>query len=344
MESKYNKKHSFGEGILKCPECEGDIIYHNGEFKCTNCGLVLEDEYIEKSYQLSSIERLSFNEITLREFSRDRVLGSMINFYDIVNSFSKKSSTKVKDQSLNKMIRIFKKARQYNLWGFEYSSTQIKTYRFLKKLCLTLGIPESIQRETLYLYQKVISEVRKTNRHIFKNHLKLIAALLLIVIRNKHNMFPISLDLLVSTLKQLGYSIEKRMILSEVSKLIQLYGFKLKTPSIEVYFETNIRRLRNDDNFKRMLCEKDLDIDLFLAEAHDIGRKILLNLKRSDIGGRNPYLIAAAVTYASLKITARKRNIPSIITQSLLSKIINVPSYSIRDHYLFLKKVLPLSY
>ncbi|MGQ4833246.1 MAG: hypothetical protein ACP6IS_05045 [Candidatus Asgardarchaeia archaeon] len=329
-----NEKEDFLKSN-KCPECGGIIVYHEGEYKCSECGLVIENKTLDEK------NPVSFNEGAFRNFSSFKSLGSTISFSDIFKIEREKE--KHNERKYKESMKIYWGVLRENTLSFSYSSTQVKTYRVLEKLCSMLGIPKSIQKEVLYVYQKVVKLARKEKKsYLFKNHVRLIAALLLIVLRKNRNMYPISLDLLVSALKQLGFNYEKRMIVSEISKLIQFYGFKLKTPNMEVYFEANLKKLRISKVLREKLLNKSINVDDFFSKAHNIGRQILSKVIHESTKGYNPFLMAAAITYASLKIVARRNNKSSLVTQALIGKIIGVPSYSIRDHYLIIKELITL--
>jgi len=65
----------------------------------------------------------------------------------------------------------------------------------------------------------------------------------------------------------------------------------------------------------------------------------ILNLLNQKIrGSRNPYILAGAIVYGSDKLIARENNKKSILTQSIASRAMEIPEYSIRDHYVKLVK------
>ncbi|MCD6485151.1 MAG: transcription initiation factor IIB family protein [Candidatus Odinarchaeota archaeon] len=314
---------TFYDSLYKCPECGGNVVLHNGEYKCIDCGLVLGPEYTY-DYPLIHQQRS-------RVLSDSGCLGSFIGSYS--SNFLRDTFGK---PLINTKQKKYNRLRYYHKHNHYKSQTQrryIEATRILEKINEVVKIPEYIQEKSLFYYKYIIKNNKK---RWFKNHINLIFACTFITLRE--NMLPISLNDYVKALNLLGYKISKKTLLSVISKITEYYGIKLPSSRSEVYFLSYIHKLRFNEQLRKKLLQKKISSDHYLTEITTIGKKILEELNQSKRGGRNPQILAAAVIYAANRIYIKKYNKTTIITQSELSIILGIPAYSIRDHFLFLKK------
>lgn len=85
MENESQKKI---EKIQRCPECSSEHIskdYHRGELLCENCGLVLDDEYIDdgpewRAFDSKQKEKRARTGAPMNYLSHDKGLSTSISW------------------------------------------------------------------------------------------------------------------------------------------------------------------------------------------------------------------------------------------------------------------------
>ena len=317
----------FYDSLYKCPECGGNIVLHNGEYKCSNCGLVIGPEYTY-DYPLIHQQRS-------RILSNGDTLGSFIGKYS--SKFLKDTFGKPLANTKQKKFNRLKYYHKRNHYSSQNQRRYIEATRVIENINEVIKLPEHIQEKSLFYYKYILKNNKK---RWFKNHINLILACTFITLRE--SVLPISLNDYIKALNLLGYKITKRTLLSVASKITEYHGIKLPSSKSEVYFLSYIHKLRFSEQLKKKLIRKKISSEHYLTEITSIGKKILGELNQSKRGGRNPQILAAATIYAANRVYIKKYDKTTIITQSELSSILGIPAYSIRDHFLFLKKNLLL--
>jgi len=115
----------------------------------------------------------------------------------------------------------------------------------------------------------------------------------------------------------------------------------------EDYINRLVNEVINYDFMEERLEKKDSIWDikeyqiLLLRKSH----KILKKLPDWQRGGRNPFILTAAIIYLADKLLNKESNRKTILTQKIISQSTGIAEYSIRDHYvnllkpIFLKKL-----
>ncbi|MHA1778240.1 MAG: hypothetical protein ACTSYN_01585 [Candidatus Heimdallarchaeaceae archaeon] len=319
-----------------CVECGGKIILHNGEYKCSNCGLVYDVEV--KMDEFLIFKRNTDNEIfyndTVSNLSSSEDLGSFIGysnqklFYDFLGRpLSEKQQQKFK--------------RLKFIYELNFSSAVLrnpdKAISILNRVAALLRVSKKMRNRAVYFYKSIRNKAKYLNE--FRSHVRLIAACLLLAYREKRIKAPFSLHELVSTFNSLGYSFSKKHVLVDVSKLIKILGIRFYAMKSEQYFENMLNKLKTSKYFLKKLQNEHISTEEYFKMMYDIGVKLLERTK-NDRGGRNPYIFAAAVVYASERKLAKIQKRSTLLTQKETGEILNIPSHSIRDHFSFLKPYL----
>jgi len=115
-----------------CTDCGGKLVYHNGEYVCRVCGLVVGASVEESNYGFSA--------------------PSPFNLYF--------SLTKDMRDWKGKMRRL-RKYEQFSVWGMKGKLNRYST--MIRKVCRRLNLPNSIYERGVYIMSKLIKEHDKVS-------------------------------------------------------------------------------------------------------------------------------------------------------------------------------------
>jgi len=317
--------------------CNHEIIlnYSTGEYVCSKCGLVTEKQYVNSSYKMLNYDSQSrFNSSKHYVALGERVnvvdgMGSYID-YQFSNFFVDKNGHPIpsKSQTLFKRLK-YKHNSRAKLGNKE---TNYRALNTLNRIASKLELRANIRDRAAYFYQKI---VKKEEKKEITNHLTLAALCLLLAAREFREKGPLTVQEIAGAFKKLGHRVSPRSMIQLSLKLKPKFSkiFIRKSRKSEEYIPRIVSNIINSKDVRLRLKVKDVDFLFYERAIFKESMNILKNLDYVARGGRNPYILAVATTYAADQKISQKFGIKSVLTQKILSQCTQTAEYSIRDHW-----------
>lgn len=146
--------------ITTCPECGGSSIYQDydkGELICENCGLVIDDHYIDqgpewRAFDMEQEENRSRTGPSISHLRHDKGLVTEID------SGGKDSQGRsLSNRKKSQMYRLRKWQRRSRVSGARETSL-ISALTEIKKLTSRMGLPRHVTERAASIYRKVIEK------------------------------------------------------------------------------------------------------------------------------------------------------------------------------------------
>ena len=323
---------------LQCTECPGHAILTNGEYVCTNCGLVLERQVVSSPYQMYEEEgsSSSHSKSYVALGQRAVMVGGMGSFIDYQASrfFHDKTGRPLTPRSQ----RLFRRLKfDYNLrLRIAKRETTYRALRSLSRVAELLSLAESIKDRAAYYYQKMDKNLDNTD---ITSHLILMAYGLMLAVRESKENAPITLQEIADAFQKLGHRVTSRSIIRQalsVKKKLPLSPVKRMS---EDYLPRIISQTVNHPTIRLRLRRAGLSRQEYQSHLVRHSNQLLSRIDARDRGGRNPFIFAVAVVYSSDLLMAKSAKRRPILTQRLISRATSAAEYSVRDHYAKLLKV-----
>lgn len=329
------------ESSWTCPECSGNLVTSCGHVVCSVCGLVVSREYVVPAYQMGEEQHGNTPEASIYVSLGNRMhivdgLGSYIGFHkDRYFRDAQGQSLSAKKQKQFKRLKVIYSTR-IRIGRNEAKYRALRTLNHVSKL---LMLNEQVRDRTAYLYKKILTRSpEKVN-----NNILLMAVCLLMAVREFKEGAPITLDEIADVFEKCGHRVNVRAIVREALKLKSLTGYAPSIRHPEDYVPRVISMLMNDERVLRKIKSRGWGPRTYESYLRDMMIEVLDVIPASKRGGRNPFIFAVSVAYASDRLIARKHGKRSVLTQKLASSATDVAEYSIRDHYGMMKRVIESS-
>ncbi|MHA2305434.1 MAG: cyclin family protein [Candidatus Hodarchaeales archaeon] len=325
-----------------CLECGGNLIQTESDVVCVDCGLVANQIFEKPTIQLIKAE----NSFGSHYASISEKPSSMKTLGTFVGSY-KKNFLSDSQGALLKIPakRQYKRLKSLNDIYLHFNGRQreYRGYFLLNTICSNLQITDITKADALFLFQKV--------QFHLKNELKLssmiLGSLYLAIRSRKEN---IELARLVNVTQNQGYSIHGKDIIKAASLIRQHAKIRVSYVKSEEYLDNILCRLQRDNNVHKKWSKRiNGDKNEYFQRLKLGAKKLLLNFPQSNRGGRNPFILAAAIIIASDIMLARKMIFPhcykkrsqrGILTQKYIAKNLNIAEFTLREHFLLLAKPL----
>lgn len=297
-------------GVIRCPECNSTRVVFDatrGELCCLNCGLVIEDNYIETSQDWRA-----YNKEQMDKRARTGAPKSLLQYdpYGTVIDTSNRDiyGKNLSPEQISQMIRLrILQKRVGNQFGSE--KNLLRALNELKRISSQLSITQKISETAAIIYKKILKNGLVRGR---ATEALAAAALYMACRLHKH---PITID-----------EIADKTNLTK-KKLAKNYRFLLKNLEIKTPV----------DNPDEKLSKYASLLGLSQSEINE-ARLILSKAKSSKITiGKNPNSLAAAALYI-----AAIRNGKSI-SQKEIATVCQVTEVTLRNRYKQLVKELEIS-
>lgn len=335
MSKSLNKMNS----LKKCSECGSEIITRGYQTICGECGLIIDEMFINSSFTIFDNNEFQFNQgrqyVYLGKIP-DAVgnLGSYIDYYDRKKYFLdiNKRPISLKDQSL--FSRLKNKYSKFS--KIKNEETNYRIMNILADVTRTMKLSKDLRKDAAYYFRKI-----KSINDKIKNNISLIAFCVFFAVRNKTHNAPVTIKEISKVFQDLGHRVKPRLIIRDGV----LYKKMLTSPKPH-RSEDYVERLINDIiNFPILKNRMEKKYSLWSLEEYRIKlynqtSSILKKIPIFKRGGKNPFIFAGAAVYAADKILAKKSNTKSILTQKFASQAMKIAEYSIRDHYVSVFKGL----
>ncbi len=326
---------------IKCLECGGSLIQTDSDVVCFNCGLIANQIFEKPSIRLINSEGSygsQYASISERPSSM-KTLGTFVGGYRKHPRMDSTGSQLAADKKLQ--YRRLKSLNDIYL-HFNGRQREYRGYSLLSRICSSLEITEAAKADALFLFQKVHLPLRK---EIKLSSLIIGSIYLAIRSRKEH----IELNRLIKAVQVHGYSVAGKEVIRAASLIRQRVKIQVRHVKSEEYLDSIIGRIQRDYNLKGAIQKKIGDRDEFFRCLKVVARQLLKQFPTIKRGGRNPFILAAAMLNAADIILARhkifahcylRQSRRGVLTQKKLSEILDIAEFTLREHYLVLAKPL----
>lgn len=280
----------------RCPECGGRLIKEENEIRCQDCGLILEEDFIDhgpewRAFSSEEKEEKARTGPPSTVKRHDKGLSTEIGFKDRYG----------KELSPNRK-RLFSRLRKWHnqskrSTGKEKSLSE--GLQEISRMASQISLPESVQEIASVIYKKASDKNLITGRSI-----ESIAAASL-YIASRFYEIPRTLDEFVEVSR-----IDKIDIARSERHLVE----NLEIPLKPVEPESFLPKLKSILGFGGEVESKSVDI---IEKAKE----------KQIVSGKSPISIAAASIYIAGRLMGEK------ITQDEISSASNVSEVTIRNRY-----------
>ncbi len=261
-------------------------------------------------------------------------MGSFIDFEG--SKYLKDKTGKLLEPNKQKIFRRLKKNYSYFL-RIKDHETEYRIFNILNKISQSLNLNQNIRNNAAYLYKKI----KKNNDKII-NNISLIAFCIFYAARKENHNAPITINEISNAFQNFGHRVNPRLILRDGLIYKKVISNKLKPHKSEDYLTRLVSEIFHHPELDFRLKKKK--VDWMKREFQNIitlkSREILSNLNSWQRGGRNPFILTAAIIYLADKLIAKEKTQKAILTQKIISEATKIAEYSIRDHYVNLLKPL----
>ncbi len=322
----------------KCPECSGNLVTHQGFIVCRDCGIVLSREYVSPTFQMGEEQRHDTPDVEVYGSLGNRFhivdgLGSYIGHYN--DRFFRDANGQALPARIQKKFRRLKLVYSTRV-RIGPNEAKYRALRALNHVSKMLMLNEQVRNRTAYLYKKILNESPEK----ITNNILLVAVCLFISIREFGNGAPITLEEIADAFERAGYRISVRAIVREAFRLKISIGQAPIIRKPEDYLPRVVSMLVNNQKIIKKIKMRGWDLREYEIALRKVMSKVISIITPAKRGGRNPFIFAASVAYASDKIIAKERGRKFVLTQKMVSEATDVAEYSIRDHYSMIKKVI----
>ncbi|MHB1708216.1 MAG: transcription initiation factor IIB [Thermoplasmataceae archaeon] len=309
VEEKQEKRKI--DEITKCPECGSTQLvrdYERGELVCNNCGIVIDDSYIDQGPEWRAFD-------SEQNDSRARA-GSPMTFTIHDKGLSTDISWKNKD-SYGKSIPTRNRAQLYRLrkWQKRIKVSNAaernlsQALQELERMASNLSIPNDVRETAAVIYRKAVKQNMIRGRSIEG----VVAGSIYAACRITN--VPRTLEEIASVTR-----VKKK----EIGRTYRI---------MSRYLKLNIMPSKPDDYINRFCSRLKLSMD-----ARKKATEILKLARDNDLtSGKGPTGVAAAAIYIASLMTGERR------TQRAVAEVAGVTEVTIRNRYKELTEKLSIS-
>jgi len=299
-ESTTDETESASERTTTCPECEGNLISdtEHGETVCTDCGLVVEQDGIDRGPEwraFDSSERDSKSRVgaPTTNMMHDKGLSTNIGWQD-KDAYGKSLSTRQRQR----MQRL-------RTWNERFRTRDSKDRNLkqalgeIDRMASALGLPDNVRETASVIYRRALSENLLPGRSIE----------------------GVATAALYAAARQAGNprSLDEFTAVSRVDKmeLTRTYRYVIRELKLE------IQPADPESYVPRFVSRLDLS-----EETQRLARELLDGAKQAGItSGKSPVGLAASAVYAAALLSNEK------VTQSQVSAVADISEVTIRNRY-----------
>ncbi|MCL5679652.1 MAG: transcription initiation factor IIB [Candidatus Thermoplasmatota archaeon] len=309
VEEKQEKRKI--DEITKCPECGSTQLvrdYERGELVCNNCGIVIDDSYIDQGPEWRAFD-------SEQNDSRARA-GSPMTFTIHDKGLSTDISWKNKD-SYGKSIPTRNRAQLYRLrkWQKRIKVSNAaernlsQALQELERMASNLSIPNDVRETAAVIYRKAVKQNMIRGRSIEG----VVAGSIYAACRITN--VPRTLEEIASVTR-----VKKK----EIGRTYRI---------MSRYLKLNIMPSKPDDYINRFCSRLKLSMD-----ARKKATEILKLARDNDLtSGKGPTGVAAAAIYIASLMTGERR------TQRAVAEVAGVTEVTIRNRYKELTEKLSIT-
>jgi len=288
------------DSTLACPECEGKLVAddEHGETVCTNCGLVVEEDSVDRGPEWRAFDAKEKDEKSrvgapTTQMMHDKGLSTNIDWRD-------------KDAYGNALgAKQRKKMQRLRKWNERFRTRDSKERNLkqalgeIDRMASALGLPENVRETASVIYRRALDENLLPGRSIEGVSTASVYA------AARQAGVPRSLDEITEVSR-----VEKSEIARTYRYVVRELGLEVRPADPESYVP-------------RFASSLELS-----EEAERRARELLKNAKEQGVhSGKSPVGLAAAAVYAAALLTNEKT------TQAAVSEVADISEVTIRNRY-----------
>ncbi len=291
-----------------CPECQSTNIsqdYSRGELVCGQCGLILEDTYIDpgaewRAFDMTQQEQRSRTGAPMNIMMHDRGLNTDIG-YGNYDSYGTPINNKMRGQ-----IRRLRKW-QYRIRASNSSERNlIRGLKELARMSSYMGLPKNVKEEAAIIYREAV----RKKLIIGRSTDSIVSASLYASCRQCGNPRTLEEIAAASVLKS-SRDGGRKEIAKSYRVVVRALGLGLRTPTPYDYVSRFCSKLDLPDDVKHKTVH-------ILEVASSEGNLVV---------GKSPVSITAAAIYIAAKMCNQKRK------QREIAKVAGITEVTIRNRY-----------
>jgi transcription initiation factor TFIIIB Brf1 subunit/transcription initiation factor TFIIB len=312
-----------GAATTRCIECGGSLRIFGHELVCSSCGLVNRSlDYAELG---QGNEESEYPHLLGHPPGLISGLGSEIRLYGGQRD-GKRRQISPSAEAL--CLRLGNAAAGLRL---RTRSSEARNIKLMWQVSKSLGVPQPVAEAAVLLYRR--SAGKFDRGHV--RHAALAACCLIYIMRNLPGPTPSSVNQVLKAFSDRGARLRTRDILRagfviESKRPIRRsedYLYPILDRVTSLIDERTLQKCGSSDRFQ--LLQRLLSLSrVFLADLGPEVRK-----------GRNPFLVASAVIYASAKLLCPSSP-KSPISQRVIAQASGAIEYSVRETYEGLRQFL----
>ncbi|WP_442928586.1 transcription initiation factor IIB [Natronomonas sp.] len=283
---------------LTCPECSGQLKSNGAETVCTDCGLVVDDEQVDRGP-----EWRAFDASEKDEKSRVGAPTTKMMHDDGLSTNIGWQNKDAYGNSLSGSQR--KKVQRMRTWNERFRTRDSKERNLkqalgeIERMASALGLPQSVRETASMIYRQALKNDMLPGRSI-------------------EGIATASLHA-AARMERIPRSVDEIAAVSRVDE----EEFKRAYRYINRELELEIQPPDPNEYLPRFAS--DLDVD---DETEHRARELLETGKRANLhSGKSPVGLAAAAIYAAAQFTS------DALTQSEVSKVTDISEVTIRNRY-----------
>jgi len=259
---------------MRCSECGGQVIYVNGEYVCTRCGLVISEEKISMNPEWKPAE----------DDKRSRVGPPLTNMLPSMGISTTVGKTFTDNLSENQIKSMFNMKILADSITKGNNRTLYKAASAIQYICDSLNLPKQVREEAMKIF------VKSHERDLIKGRIVDIFALASVYLACR--IMGVGKTLKdISQVNVGGRKVDRFKLYEYVKLITEGLGIKVNAISIEQLIHVIAAKVYNG-------------VDCFEKKLETIrnAEEILSKLPKEFFFGKDPNGIAAAIVYlASLK-------------------------------------------
>lgn len=306
----------------------GSIAHENGYVVCKECGEVLDKQIVDTNF-------LVRDESFGTQYKQAISIGDRMSTVGVLGtSFHSGETTK---ERFNRLMKHDFHAR------FRGHETKYRIFLILDEICRHLNLPDHIKEASALRYRYIVKRTRPIN-----NITLLLFCMWDSIRYYKHRTSFCELE---RAFKLFGHRVSGKSVIRDgslYSGILVMSGIQKSTPKTpKDYISRHVAELYNNKDVieHRLKQKKDhgfSNVNHYLIcltkKCYDVLERLS---KQVELFGYNPLIISASTIYFVDFMISRNSRKKRILTQKMISEMLNVPEYSIRDVFIkFFKKFI----
>ncbi|MBS3817039.1 MAG: transcription initiation factor IIB [Candidatus Thermoplasmatota archaeon] len=289
------------EKITECPECGGNRIsqdYDRGELICEDCGLVIDDQYIDqgpewRAFDMKQEDNRARAGPAMSEMMHDKGLSTEID-----SSGRDSKGRTLSSSKKAQMYRLRKWQRRSRVAGARESSL-VSALTEIRRLTTKMGLPRHVKERAASIYRDVVEKNLVRGRSI-----KIVSCAVVYIACRKLDI-PRTLD---------EFAEETEFDRKEIGRTYRFLKWELKM---------KLKPTKPQEYLQKFCNELDLG-----GEVKKKAQEVIERAEEQEIlSGKGPTGLAAAAIYIAAIKTGDRR------TQIEIAEVADVTEVTVRNRY-----------